>query len=213
MYKNSESLTLASPLSRSYWRTALGELRNLRMLTLAAVVVALRIVLSGLYIPLGDNLNIFFSFFINGLGAAIYGPVMGLLSGFAADILGYLVHPTGPFFPGYVLSTMMGSFFYGLFLYRARFTIWRVLWAKLSVNLLVNVAMGSLWSAILYSKGYYYYLVKGLVKNLTLLPVETVLLFLFLKAAAPFCVRMGLVPRQERPSKEKAAAQQGPELL
>ena len=159
MYKNAESLTLASPLSRSYWRTALGELRNLRMLTLAAVVVALRIVLSGLYIPLGDNLHI-----------------------------------------------------YGLFLYRARFTVWRVLWAKLSVNLLVNVAMGSLWSAILYSKGYYYYLVKGLTKNLLLLPVETVLLFLFLKAAAPFCVRMGLVPRQERASKEKVAAQ-GQEIL
>ena len=41
MYKNPESLTLASPLSRSYRRTALQELRNLRMLTLAAVVVAL----------------------------------------------------------------------------------------------------------------------------------------------------------------------------
>ena len=162
MYKNPESLTLASPLSRSYWRTALQELRNLRMLTLAAVVVALRVVLSGLYIPLGDNIHIFFSFFINGLGSAIYGPVMGLLSGFAADILGYVIHPTGPFFFGYVLSTMMGSFFYGFFLYRARFTAWRVLGAKLAVNLLVNVGMGSLWSAILYGKGYYYYLAKGL---------------------------------------------------
>lgn len=202
MYKNPESLTLASPLSRSYWRTALQELRNLRMLTLAAVVVALRVVLSGLYIPLGDNIHIFFSFFINGLGSAIYGPVMGLLSGFAADILGYVIHPTGPFFFGYVLSTMMGSFFYGFFLYRARFTAWRALGAKLAVNLLVNVGMGSLWSAILYGKGYYYYLAKGLVKNLGLLPVEAVLLFLFLKAAAPFCVRMGLIPKQERPAKK-----------
>ena len=111
MYKNPESLSLASPFSRSYWRTALRELQNLRMLTLAAIVVALRIVLSGLYIPLGDNLNIFFGYFVNSLGAAIYGPVVALLSGFATDVLGYFVHPTGPFFPGYVLSTMLGSFF------------------------------------------------------------------------------------------------------
>ena len=117
MYKNPESLTLASPFSRSYWRTALRELQNLRMLTLAAIVVALRIVLSGLYIPLGDNLNIFFGYFVNSLGAAIYGPVVALLSGFATDVLGYFVHPTGPFFPGYVLSTMLGSFFYALFFY------------------------------------------------------------------------------------------------
>ena len=65
MHKNPESLTLASPFSKSYWRTAAQELRNLRMLTLAAIVVALRIVLSGLYIPLGDNLNIFFGYFVN----------------------------------------------------------------------------------------------------------------------------------------------------
>ena len=198
MYKNPESLSLASPFSRSYWRTALRELQNLRMLTLAAIVVALRIVLSGLYIPLGDNLNIFFGYFVNSLGAAIYGPVGALLSGFATDVLGYFVHPTGPFFPGYVLSTMLGSFFYALFFYRARVTALRVVLAKLSVNLLVNVGLGALWSAIQFSKGYYYYLVKSLAKNIGLLPVEALLLWLFLRAMAPICAKNGLLPKQEK---------------
>lgn len=198
MYKNPESLTPANPFSRTYWRTALRELRNLRMLTLAAIVVALRIVLSGLYIPLGDNLNIFFGYFVNGLGAAIYGPVVALLSGFATDVLGYFVHPTGPFFPGYVLSTMLGSFFYALFFYRARITALRVVLAKLSVNLLVNVGLGALWSAIQFSKGYYYYLVKSLTKNIGLLPVEALLLWLFLRAMAPICAKNGLLPKQEK---------------
>lgn len=196
MHKNPESLTLASPFSKSYWRTAAQELRNLRMLTLAAIVVALRIVLSGLYIPLGDNLNIFFGYFVNSLGAAIYGPVVALLSGFATDVLGYFVHPTGPFFPGYVLSTMLGSFFYALFFYRARITVVRVILAKLSVNLLVNVGLGALWSAIQFSKGYYYYLVKSLMKNLGMLPLEVLLLWLFLKTIAPVCARNGLLPKQ-----------------
>ncbi len=198
MYKNPESLSLASPFSRSYWRTALRELQNLRMLTLAAIVVALRIVLSGLYIPLGDILNIFFGYFVNSLGAAIYGPVVALLSGFATDVLGYFVHPTGPFFPGYVLSTMLGSFFYALFFYRARVTALRVVLAKLSVNLLVNVGLGALWSAIQFSKGYYYYLVKSLAKNIGLLPVEALLLWLFLRAMAPICTKNGLLPKQEK---------------
>ena len=122
-----------------------------------------------------------------------------LLSGFAADILGYIVHPTGPFFPGYVLSTMLGSFFYALFFYRARITALRVVLAKLSVNLLVNVGLGALWSAIQFSKGYYYYLVKSLAKNIGLLPVEALLLWLFLRAMAPVCARNGLLPRQEKP--------------
>ena len=198
MHKNPESLTLASPFSKSYWRTAAQELRNLRMLTLAAIVVALRIVLSGLYIPLGDNLNIFFGYFVNSLGAAIYGPVVALLSGFATDVLGYFVHPTGPFFPGYVLSTMLGSFFYALFFYRARITVVRVILAKLSVNLLVNVGLGALWSAIQFSKGYYYYLVKSLAKNIGLLPVEALLLWLFLRAIAPIFAKNGQLPKQEQ---------------
>lgn len=196
MYKNPESLTLASPFSRSYWRTALRELQNLRMLTLAAIVVALRIVLGGVRIPLGDNLNIFFGYLINSLGSAIYGPVMALLSGFAADILGYFVHPDGPFFPGYVLSTMLGSFFYAIFFYRARITLPRIIAAKLTVNLLVNVGLGALWNAIQFSKGYYYYLVKSLTKNIGMLPLEVFLLWIFLRAMAPVCAHSGLLPKQ-----------------
>lgn len=196
MFKSPEALTLASPFSPGYWRVAAKEVKNLRMLTLAAIVVALRIALGGLRIPLGDNLNIFFGYFVNSLGAAIYGPVVALLSGFATDVLGYFVHPTGPFFPGYVLSTMLGSFFYALFFYRARVTALRVVLAKLSVNLLVNVGLGALWSAIQFSKGYYYYLVKSLMKNLGMLPLEVLLLWLFLKAIAPVCARNGLLPKQ-----------------
>lgn len=198
MFKSPEALTLASPFSPGYWRVAAKEIKNLRMLTLAAIVVALRIALGGLRIPLGDNLNIFFGYLINGLGSAIYGPVMALLSGFASDILGYFIHPNGPFFPGYVLSTMMGSFLYALFFYRARITLLRVALAKLSVNLLVNVGLGAMWSAIQFSKGYYYYLAKSLVKNIGMLPVEVLLLWLFLKAAVPVCVHSGLLPRQAR---------------
>ena len=198
MFKSPEALTLASPFSPGYWRVAAKEVKNLRMLTLAAIVVALRIALGGLRIPLGDNLNIFFGYFVNSLGAAIYGPVVALLSGFATDVLGYFVHPTGPFFPGYVLSTMLGSFFYALFFYRARVTALRVVLAKLSVNLLVNVGLGALWSAIQFSKGYYYYLVKSLAKNIGLLPVEALLLWLFLRAMAPICAKNGLLPKQEK---------------
>lgn len=196
MYKDPASLTVASPFTRGYWHTAARELKNLRMLTLAAIVVALRIVLGGVRIPLGDNLNIFFGYLINSLGSAIYGPVVALLSGFATDILGYFVRPDGPFFPGYVLSTMLGSFFYALFFYRARITLPRIIGAKLTVNLLVNVGLGALWSAIQFSKGYYYYLVKSLTKNIGMLPIEVLLLWLFLRAMAPVCARNGLLPRQ-----------------
>jgi hypothetical protein len=75
----------------------------------------------------------------------------------------------------------------------------RLATAKLLVNGLVNLCMGSLWSAILYGKGFYYYLAKSLVKNVTLLPIEIVLMVLLFQAILPAARQMKLVPPQ--PSK------------
>ena len=91
----------------------------------------------------------------------------------------------GPFFPGYTLTAMAGSFVYALFLYRARITVRRIVLCKLCVNLLVNVGLNCLWSAMLYSKGYLFYLGQSLAKNLLMLPVEIVILLTFLRIMLP----------------------------
>lgn len=187
---------LPGPWSPAWWRSALAELRSFRTMVLAALLLALRIVVSAFFIPLGDNLRVYFSFFVTGLGSVVFGPFWALLYGFGSDVLGYLIHPTGGFFPGYVLTAMLGALCYALFLYRARITVLRLFLCKLCVNLLVNVGLGALWSSILYGKGYYYYLAKSIVKNLLLLPVETALLVLFLSLMLPIMARSGLVPAQ-----------------
>ena len=59
-----------------------------------------------------------------------------------------------------------------------------------------NVLLGSLWSAILYSKGYLYYLSTSAVKNLLYLPVQILLLWLLLRALLPVLHKMGWLPQQ-----------------
>lgn len=186
----------AHPFSRVYWQNALAEMKSVRILALAALFIALRIALASFYIPVGDNLKIFFTFFVNALGAMIYGPAVALLSGFISDILGFMIHPSGAFFPGYVLSSMLGSFFYAIFLYRSRVTVLRLFLAKLCVNLFVNIGLGATWSAMLFSKGYYYYLTQSVIKNLTLLPFEVITLALFMQIMLPLTARFGLTPGQ-----------------
>lgn len=189
----------ASPFSAAYWREAAGELKKLRTLTFAALMIAACAALAQIpSIPTTDpNVRVTWGFLARAVCGAVCGPVTALVFGFAEDTISFLIHPTGPYFPGYALTTMLGTMLYALFLYRARFTpltlTLRVFGAKLCTNIL-NAVLGSLWSAVLYGKGYLYYMVKSFWKNLVMLPVQTVMLVLLLAALLPGLRRMGLVP-------------------
>jgi ECF transporter S component (folate family) len=194
--KENSPVLFQTPFSPAYWRCALGEMKNLRVLALTALFIGLRVVMAALFIPVGENLRIYFSFFINALSCYISGPILALISGFATDILGYLLFPSGAFFPGYTLNTMLGSLFFALFLYRAKLSVIRIFFCKLSINLFINVGLGSLWSAILYGKGYLFYLARSLSKNLLLLVPEVVLIVLFFRMTLPILEATGLAVKQ-----------------
>ncbi|MBQ1356291.1 MAG: hypothetical protein IIY72_07410, partial [Solobacterium sp.] len=98
---------------------------------------------------------------------------------------------------------VFGSLFYGLFFYRRRITLPAIIGAKVSVNYLINVLLGSLWSSMLYSNGYLYYAGKSVIKNTVMLPVEITLLYLIFKMVLPFLQRRQLVVPQNKPEPEK----------
>ena len=107
-----------SPFTGAYWRCAAREFRSPRMLVFAALMLALRIVLGMLIVPVGDNLRMLFKFIPDCIGAMIYGPFMGMCVGGLGDILGYVIFPTGAFFPGYTVSAILTNLVFALFLYR-----------------------------------------------------------------------------------------------
>lgn len=185
-----------SIFSLHYWKTAARELNHLKILTLAAVLIALSVVLSSFYIPVAENLHISFTFLVMSLGAVIYGPVVGLVVGAVSDIVGFIIHPFGMFFPGYTLSAMLGCFIYGIFFYRKRITILRIFLAKFLVNFVVNVGLGCLWSSILIGKGYLFFLANSLIKNTLMLPIEVFLLYAVLQILLPVLIRIGAVTEQ-----------------
>lgn len=185
-----------TPFSRAYWREALADFRRLRTLIFAALMVAACVALAQIpAIPLNDSLRITWGFLARTVCALVGGPVTALVFGFVEDTLSFVIHPTGAYFPGYTLTTMLGTLVYALFLYRTRVTVTRIFLAKLATNAM-NVVLGSLWSAILYSKGYLYYMTTSLVKNTLMLPVQTLMLVLLLGALLPVLHRMGLLPDQ-----------------
>ncbi len=192
-----------SILSPSYWRSALGEVKNLRRLTFAALCCALSIVVGGFFITVGENLRVYFTFFITAVGCAVYGPVLGVMVAAVTDTLNYALFPTGAYFPGYLLSEMAGALIYSLLLYRRKITVLRLFGAKFLVNYAVNVCLGCLWSQMLYGKGYLYFLVKSLVKNTMLLPLEVMALAALFSVLLPAFSRLGLLPGHSQKELQK----------
>ena len=171
------------PLSPGYWRSAAGELKALRRLVFMALMIAACIVLSHCSIRLGESLSLSITFLARALCSLVCGPLAVIVFGAAEDTLSYM------------LTTITGCMIYALFFYRAKITWRRIILAKLLTNI-QNVLLGALWSAILYSKGYLYYLTQSAMKNALYLPLQILLLGFLLQAVLPVMQRQHWLPEQ-----------------
>ena len=196
MRKTEKNTTLyPTPFSRAYWRDAAAELKDTRMLVFAAFMIALRVALKLVAIPLAPNLKINTAFFANALGAMVYGPVVAGFAAVVSDVLGVML--TGePYFPPFALTEIAGSMIFALFLYRARVTPLRVMLSRFSICFFVNVLLQTP-IMMLYYKVYmggssYVLTVPQILKNLYLFPIESVLLTMFLSMIQPVTYKMKL---------------------
>ena len=185
------------PFSKAYWRDAVSELKSTKMLVFAALMIALRVALKLVAIPLAPNLKINTAFLANALGAMVFGPVMAGLSAIVSDVLGVLI--TGDqYFPPFVLTEIAGSMIFALFLYRAKLTPTRVMLSRFCicffVNILVQTPIMMLYYRLMMGGKEYTFMmaVPGIIKNLFMFPIESVLLTLFLSVIQPITYRMKL---------------------
>lgn len=191
------SALYATPFSAAYWRQAVAQFKNLRTLTFSALMIAACVALSYVpSIPITDGVRVSWGFLARALCALVGGPVNALVFGAAEDTISFLIHPSGAYFPGYMLTTMLGTLIYALFFYRARVTILRIVLAKCA-NSVLNLVLGSLWSAILYSKGYLYYVTTRAVTYTVTLPLQILMLVALFSALLPILARAGLIPSQQ----------------
>ena len=126
--------TYLTPFSSRYWRDAGRSASTLKLVVFAALMIAMTRALSLIpSIPIAHT-HLSFGFLARSLCALVCGPILGLIFGFSEDILGFILQPSGDFFPGYTISTMAGVLVYALCFYRAKITVWRLVLANLLVN-------------------------------------------------------------------------------
>ena len=208
MSTTQKSTTLYShPFSKAYWRDATAELKDTKMLVITALLIALRVALKPLAIPLGPQLSIQTAMLATALGAMIYGPVLAIPAAMVSDTLGFILWPTGDYFLPFMLTEIASTMLYALCLYRAKPTATRVVLSRFFICFFVNVVLQQFIFA-----WYYTYIgnpqsakkqildimtIARIFKNLCMFPVESVVLTLFLKLVSPVVTRAKLIYTQE----------------
>ena len=192
-----------TPFSLAYWRDAAAELKDIKMLVVTALLIALRIALKPAAIPLGPQLSIQTATLATALGAMIFGPVVAIPAAMISDTIGFMIWPTGDYFLPFMLTEIAGTMFYALFLYRAKASPIRVMLARFCICFFVNVVL----QQIIYA-WYYTFIgnpdgakeaIMGIMtltrifKNLAMFPIEAVVITLFLKVLIPIARRANLV--------------------
>ena len=189
--------SFAHPFSRAYWKAAADELNDTRMLIFAALIVALRVALKSLSIPIAADLYINIGFFANAFGSMVYGPMVALLGAAVSDTLGAILFPKGAYFFPFIFIEMAGSLVFALYLYRVRVTVRRVILSRFTIDLGVNVILNTpvmwLYYSMVMGRSYALFDLMRILKNLAMFPIESVLLTLFLKMMIPAAQRLGLV--------------------
>ena len=205
-----------SIFSASYWYDAARQFKDVKMITIAALIVALRITVKFIKIQLAPGLNISLDGYVNSLGSMIYGPVVGLVVGAISDTLGCLVTGRmGEYFPPFAIVEMSSSFIFALFFWRRKINIRRTMTAKFTVNLVSNIILTSIFNKWMYfiyygiERAEAYNIINGarIVKNLVLFPFEATLIVAVLTFALPVITRLKLVDKNlcylEKPSTKR----------
>ena len=203
MTKAQKNTTLySSPFAKGYWKTAAAELKDTKMLVITALMIALRVALKPLAIPLGPQLSIQTAMLATALGAMIFGPVVAIPAAIISDTVGFMIYPTGDYFLPFVLTEIASTMFYALFLYRAKVTPTRVMLSRFCICFFVNVVMQQFiyawWYAYIGNPEQARESILGMMtlarilKNLAMFPIESVVLTLFLKFLLPVTRRAGL---------------------
>ncbi len=184
-----------TPFSKNYWSESSKEMKSIKSLAVVAILIALEIVISTIYIPLPvyGTQRIYFSFIIVALIGMLYGPIVSLWAAFIGDLLGFMIHPQGAFFFGYTITAICGALIFSFFLYRTKITITKIIICKLTINILVNVCMNSLWDSILLGSGYFPLMIARIPKNLLMLPIEVLMLCTIFTMVIPVLKREHLL--------------------
>jgi ECF transporter S component (folate family) len=165
-----------------------AELKNLRTLTMAAILAAIYAVsyypFIGNIIVIPGVIEIRFGFLIIAVAAMLYGPVVAPIIAVIGDLLGTILFYGGSFFWGYTVSWLLQGIVFGLFFYKLRFSFPRTVGCMVLNTCVFNLLLTTKWEEMMGFGTFSGLFAKRLVHNLILFPINILALYSLLRIVA-----------------------------
>ena len=145
-------------------------------LVVIAFLITIEIVLTRFFSINMQIVRIGFGFLPIALAGIIFGPLWAGACYAIGDVLGVMIFPTGPYFPGFTLTAFLTGLVYGLILHGKPVTWRRTFFSALVVCCILNLCLDTIWLFILYGHGVTVMLPSRLIKVCIMVPVQTLLI-------------------------------------
>lgn len=167
----------------------MGKKRSARTVVYLGVLIALEIVLNRFLSINAWNIKIGFSFVPVAAAAMLFGPLAAAVVAGFGDLLGALLFPIGPYFPGFTLTAVLTGLTFGFFLAKRRGAL-RVLGAVAVNQLLLSLLLNTCWISVLYGSPFGALLATRAIQCAILGPVQFVVTLLLGRAMDSYGKRL-----------------------
>lgn len=147
--------------------------RHVATLAVCGMMIAVDVVLARLA-SLNTEVSRFgLALFVVAIVARLYGPVAAMTVHGISDIIGAIVFPNGPYFPGFTVTAVLIGLIYGVMFYRS-VNWWRILVAVLGAQVVCTLCLNTLWLSILMDKSFWVFLPGRLIQAAITTPIQLV---------------------------------------
>ena len=162
--------------------TSAGEFKSLHTIILCGLLGALGIILKMFAtIPFGP-FTVTYAWLPNRMVDFMFGPAVGAVYGGIMDIVKFIMKPTGTFSFGYTAMAMLAGIIFGIVLYKKPVSFMRIVFAQSLVKIFINAGMGTYLMAFEKGEAFMILMPVRLIKNLIMIPLDSILLFVVLTA-------------------------------
>lgn len=165
---------------------------KIKKIIVAAMLLAMFIIFNRFISIKTEVLVISFTFVPMMISAMWLGPKYSTIIALLGDLLGALLFPFGPYFPGFTVSSAISGLIYGLFLYNKgeemsnKKLIIRLIVSSVLQLIVVNIFITSFWIHMLYGKAYLAIMASRAITQVIMIPIHVIVMYGLEKFSRPY---------------------------